>query len=187
MAYLNENFLLNNKTSQRLFHEIAAKQPIMDYHCHLDSAALADNVGFSNLSDMWLGGDHYKWRAMRAAGEPEELITGKDSSPKEKFDAWARTVPQTVRNPLHHWTHLELKSYFKTDLILSPKTADAIWNSPMLGSRRPPSPLRTSAKISTSGWSAQRTIRSTVCSTTSPSIPADTSPKCSRRSAPIKA
>jgi glucuronate isomerase len=127
MAYLNENFLLNNKTSQRLFHEIAAKQPIMDYHCHLDPAALADNVGFSNLSDMWLGGDHYKWRAMRAAGEPEELITGKDSSPKEKFDAWARTVPQTVRNPLHHWTHLELKSYFKTDLILSPKTADAIW------------------------------------------------------------
>jgi glucuronate isomerase len=127
MSYLNENFLLPNKTAQRLFHEVAAQQPIMDYHCHLIPEQLANNVGFSNLSDMWLGGDHYKWRAMRAAGEPEALITGKDSSPKEKFDAWARTVPQTVRNPLHHWTHLELKRCFNTDLVLSPKTADAIW------------------------------------------------------------
>ncbi len=127
MSYLNENFLLPNETAERLFHEVAANQPIMDYHCHLPPQQLAGNVGFSNLSDMWLGGDHYKWRAMRAAGEPEALITGKDSSPKAKFDAWARTVPQTVRNPLHHWTHLELKRYFNTDLVLSPRTADAIW------------------------------------------------------------
>jgi glucuronate isomerase len=127
MSYLHENFLLPNKAAERLYHEVAASQPIMDYHCHLVPSEIANNSGFSNLSDIWLGGDHYKWRAMRAAGEPEELVTGKDTGPKEKFDAWARTVPQTVRNPLHHWTHLELKRYFKTDLVLSPKTADAIW------------------------------------------------------------
>jgi glucuronate isomerase len=124
--YLNENFLLSNKTAQRLFHEVAANQPIIDYHCHLSPAAIAENARFPDLAEIWLGGDHYKWRAMRAAGESEELITG-SASPKEKFDAWARTVPQTVRNPLHNWTHLELQRYFKTDLVLSPKTADAIW------------------------------------------------------------
>lgn len=127
MPYLHDNFLLPNKTAERLYHEVAAGQPIMDYHCHLDPSEVAGNTSFSNLAEMWLGGDHYKWRAMRAAGEPEHLITGKDTSPKEKFDAWARTVPQTVRNPLHHWTHLELKRYFDTDLVLSPNTADKIW------------------------------------------------------------
>jgi len=125
--YLHENFLLSNKTAQRLFHEVAASQPIMDYHCHLPPEAVASNARFPDLAEIWLGGDHYKWRAMRAAGESESLITGKESSPKEKFDAWARTVPQTVRNPLHHWAHLELKRYFDCDLVLSPKTADAIW------------------------------------------------------------
>ncbi|MGJ8632654.1 MAG: glucuronate isomerase [Luteolibacter sp.] len=127
MSYLHDNFLLPNKTGQWLFHDVANLQPILDYHCHLSPQEIADNVGFSNLSDIWLGGDHYKWRAMRAAGIPEALITGKDSSPKEKFDAWARTVPQTLRNPLHHWTHLELRRYFGIEEALSPKTADAIW------------------------------------------------------------
>lgn len=126
MSYLHENFLLPNKTAQRLFHEVAASQPIMDYHCHLPPEAIARNARFPNLAEIWLGGDHYKWRAMRAAGEDESLITG-DADPKDKFDAWARTVPQTVRNPLHHWTHLELKRYFKTNLMLSPKTANEIW------------------------------------------------------------
>ncbi len=126
MNYLHENFLLPNKTAQRLFHEVAAGQPIMDYHCHLPPEAIARNARFPNLAEIWLGGDHYKWRAMRAAGEDESLITG-DADPKDKFDAWARTVPQTVRNPLHHWTHLELKRYFKTNLVLSPKTANEIW------------------------------------------------------------
>lgn len=126
MNYLHENFLLPNKTAQRLFHEVAASQPIMDYHCHLPPEAIAGNARFPNLAEIWLGGDHYKWRAMRAAGEDESLITG-DADPKDKFDAWARTVPQTVRNPLHHWTHLELKRYFKTNLVLSPKTANEIW------------------------------------------------------------
>jgi glucuronate isomerase len=127
MAYLNENFLLPNATAQRLFHEVAKNQPIMDYHCHLPAEAIAGDARFPDLAEIWLGGDHYKWRAMRAAGEPESLITG-DASPKEKFDAWARTMPQTVRNPLHHWAHLELKRYFHTDLILSPETADEIWD-----------------------------------------------------------
>jgi len=126
MSYLHENFLLPNKTAQRLFHEVAAHQPMMDYHCHLPPEAIANNARFPDLAEIWLGGDHYKWRAMRAAGESEEFVTGQ-ASPKEKFDAWARTVPQTLRNPLHHWAHLELKRYFDTDLVLSPKTADAIW------------------------------------------------------------
>ena len=124
MKYLHDNFLLPNKTAERLYHEVASKQPIMDYHCHLPPEEIANNVGFSNLAEVWLGGDHYKWRAMRAAGIPEELVTGKDTDPKDKFDAWARTVPQTVRNPLHNWTHLELKRYFDCDLVLNSETAD---------------------------------------------------------------
>lgn len=127
MSYLHENFLLPNKTAQRLFHDVAAHQPIMDYHCHLSPQEVAEDARFSNLSDIWLGGDHYKWRAMRAAGIPEDLITGTDAEPKEKFLAWARTMPQTVRNPLHHWAHLELKRYFDCDLVLNPDTADEIW------------------------------------------------------------
>lgn len=127
MSYLHENFLLPSQTSQRLFHEVAANQPIMDYHCHLPPQAVAENHRFPDLAEIWLGGDHYKWRAMRAAGIPEDVVTGQDIDPKEKFDAWAKTVPLTVRNPLHHWAHLELKRYFDCDLVLSPKTADAIW------------------------------------------------------------
>jgi len=126
MSYLHENFLLPNKTAQRLYHEVAASQPIMDYHCHLPPEAVAGNARFPDLAEIWLGGDHYKWRAMRAAGEPEALVSG-DASPKEKFDAWARTVPKTVRNPLHHWAHLELKRYFDCGLVLSPETADEVW------------------------------------------------------------
>ena len=129
MPYLHENFLLPNQTARRLYHEVAASQPIIDYHCHLPPEAVAHNARFSNLADIWLAGDHYKWRAMRAAGEPEELVSNPDADPKEKFDAYARTVPQTVRNPLHHWTHLELKRYFGIDLVLSPETADEIWET----------------------------------------------------------
>jgi glucuronate isomerase len=127
MSYLHSDFLLPNKTAERLFHEVAAGQPIIDYHCHLSPEAIANNARFPDLSEIWLGGDHYKWRAMRAAGVPEQLVTG-DADPKDKFDAWARTVPQTVRNPLHHWTHLELKRYFDTDLVLNSETADEIWD-----------------------------------------------------------
>lgn len=126
MSYLHENFLLPNKTAQRLYHDVAAAQPIIDYHCHLPPEEVAGNVSFESITDIWLGGDHYKWRAMRAAGEPEELVSG-DADPKDKFMAFARTMPKTLRNPLHHWAHLELKRYFDCDLVLNPDTAEEIW------------------------------------------------------------
>lgn len=127
MNYLNSDFLLSTPTARRLYHEVAAHQPIFDYHTHLCPREIAENSGFGDLTDIWLRGDHYKWRAMRAAGEPESLITDQDADPRERFHAWARTVPKLVRNPLHHWTHLELKRYFDCDLVLSPETADDIW------------------------------------------------------------
>ena len=127
MAYLDENFLLHSLTARRLFHEVAKDQPIIDYHCHLSPREIATNHRWANLSDIWLGGDHYKWRLMRANGIDEELITG-DSTPREKFQAWAETVPFTLRNPIHHWAHLELQRYFGIDLMLSPATADEIWD-----------------------------------------------------------
>lgn len=127
MKYLDDDFLLTGKTARWLFHEVAANQPIFDYHTHLSPEEIAQNARFGTLADIWLGSDHYKWRAMRAAGEPEHLITGKSASPREKYDAWARTLPKLVRNPLHHWTHLELKRYFDCDLVLSPDTANEIW------------------------------------------------------------
>lgn len=129
MNYLHEDFLLSTKTGQRLYHEVAAEQPIIDYHCHLPPEAVARDDRFPDLAEIWLGGDHYKWRAMRAAGVPESLITGKDTDPWEKFRAWAGVVPQTVRNPLHHWAHLELKRYFNCDLILNEANAEKIWKT----------------------------------------------------------
>lgn len=126
MAYLDANFLLQSPTARRLFHEVAKAQPIIDYHCHLSPREIATNHRWANLADIWLGGDHYKWRLLRANGVDEKLITGK-SSPREKFQAWAATVPSTLRNPIHHWTHLELQRYFGIDLLLGPDTADEIW------------------------------------------------------------
>jgi glucuronate isomerase len=126
MAYLDENFLLHSPTARRLFHEVAHDQPIIDYHCHLSPREIATNHRWSNLADIWLGGDHYKWRLMRANGVDEDLITG-NSTPREKFQAWAETVPFTLRNPIHHWTHLELQRYFGIHLLLGPATADEIW------------------------------------------------------------
>lgn len=127
MAYLDENFLLHSPTARRLFHEVAKDQPIIDYHCHLSPREIATNHRWQNLSDIWLGGDHYKWRLMRANGVDEDLITG-DSTPREKFQAWAETVPYTLRNPIHHWTHIELQRYFGIDLMLSAETADEVWD-----------------------------------------------------------
>lgn len=126
MAYLDDNFLLHSPTARRLFHEVAHNQPIIDYHCHLSPREIATNHRWADLAEIWLGGDHYKWRLMRANGVAEELITGA-STPREKFQAWAETVPFTLRNPIHHWTHLELQRYFGIDLLLSPETADEIW------------------------------------------------------------
>lgn len=126
MAYLDENFLLHSPTARRLFHEAAKDQPIIDYHCHLSPKEVATNHRWDNLAEIWLGGDHYKWRLLRANGVNESLISG-NASPREKFQAFAETVPYTLRNPMHHWTHLELQRYFDIDLLLSPATADEIW------------------------------------------------------------
>jgi glucuronate isomerase len=126
MPFIHDDFLLQSKTARRLYHKYAAPQPILDYHCHLPPLDVAGNRRFRNLCEIWLAGDHYKWRAMRANGAPERLITG-DASPYEKFLAWARTVPQTIRNPLYHWTHLELKRYFGIGELLNEKTAPKIW------------------------------------------------------------
>jgi len=127
MSYLDENFLLHSPTARQLYHEVAHDQPIIDYHCHLPPREIATNHRWNDLADIWLGGDHYKWRLMRANGIDEDLITG-DSTPREKFQAWAETVPFTLRNPIHHWTHLELQRYFGIDLLLGPDTADEIWD-----------------------------------------------------------
>jgi glucuronate isomerase len=125
-SFLDENFLLQNKTAERLYHDFAADMPIIDYHCHLDPAQIAGNINFKNLTDIWLSGDHYKWRAMRANGINEAYITGTKTD-WEKFEQWAATVPYTLRNPLYHWTHLELQRYFDIHEILSAKTAKAIY------------------------------------------------------------
>jgi glucuronate isomerase len=126
--FLDENFLLQNATAVELYHEHAKPQPIIDYHCHLSPAQIADNHRFSSLTEIWLDGDHYKWRAMRTNGVPERFITG-DASHWEKFEAWSRTVPATLRNPLYHWTHLELAFPFGVrNKLLGPDSAREIYD-----------------------------------------------------------
>jgi glucuronate isomerase len=127
VAFLDETFLLDSKSALRLYEEYAAPQPIFDYHCHLSPRDIAENRRFNNLFEIWLEGDHYKWRAMRANGEPERYCTG-DASPFEKFQVWARTVPTTLRNPLYHWTHLELQRYFGITELLNADSAQRIWD-----------------------------------------------------------
>ena len=127
-SFMTEDFLLDTEFARRLYHDYAKDQPIFDYHCHLPPQQVAENYRFKNLYDIWLKGDHYKWRAMRTNGVPERLCTG-DASDREKFDAWAATVPHTIGNPLYHWTHLELRRPFGiTGKLLSPSTADEIWD-----------------------------------------------------------
>jgi glucuronate isomerase len=126
--FLTEDFLLENKTAKILYHDYAKDMPIFDYHCHLPPSEVAQNRQFDNLTQIWLGGDHYKWRAMRTNGVDERYITG-DASDEAKFMEWAKTVPYTVRNPLYHWTHLELRRPFGvTDKILGPDTAKEIYD-----------------------------------------------------------
>lgn len=127
MPFLTDDFLLTSDVARTLYHDFAADMPIYDYHCHLPPADLAANRTFDNLYDVWLAGDHYKWRAMRAAGINEDRITGKASA-RDKFFAWAETVPHTARNPLYHWTHMELRNPLGIDdLLLGPDTAEEIW------------------------------------------------------------
>ncbi|HVW16155.1 MAG TPA: glucuronate isomerase [Mucilaginibacter sp.] len=156
--FLDQNFLLQSKTAEHLYHQYAAGMPIIDYHCHLDPAQIAGNVNFANLTDIWLKGDHYKWRAMRANGVDEQYITGSKSD-WEKFECWAATVPYTLRNPLYHWTHLELQRYFDVHEILSPKKAKAIYDE-------------CTQKLQTAAYSVQNIIKKmnveVICTTDDP-------------------
>jgi len=125
-TFIHPDFLLQSQAARKLFHEYAEHEPVLDYHCHLSPRDIAEDRRFNNLFEIWLEGDHYKWRAMRANGIDERFCTG-EASPREKFLAWAKTVPYTLRNPLYHWTHLELKRYFGIDMLLNEATAPAIW------------------------------------------------------------
>ncbi len=156
--FLDDNFLLENRTAEILYHEYAARQPIIDYHNHLPPDEIASNKKFANLTAVWLNGDHYKWRAMRTMGVPERYITG-DATDFEKFQKWAETVPFTIRNPLFHWTHLELKRYFGITDLLTPKTAEKIYN-------------QCSELLNTDAYSTRNLLRKmnveVVCSTDDP-------------------
>jgi len=156
--FMDENFLLHTETAQKLYHEHAAKMPIFDYHCHLNPKDIAEDRQFNTISEIWLAGDHYKWRAMRTNGTAEKYCTG-DASDWEKFEKWAETVPQTVRNPLYHWTHLELKKFFGIHEVLSPKNAREIFDA-------------CNAKLQTPEYSCRNIIRManvhTICTTDDP-------------------
>lgn len=134
-AFLDEHFLLGNETARRLYHQYAANLPIIDYHCHLSPQEIYENKTYANITEVWLYGDHYKWRAMRANGVEEAYVTG-DASDYDKFAAYARTLPATIGNPLYHWSHLELQRYFGVYDVINERTAPAIWervNSQLTG------------------------------------------------------
>ena len=156
--FINDDFMLTNEFARELYHESAEKMPIIDYHCHLVPKMIADNYQFKDLTEVWLGGDHYKWRAMRGNGVPEEFITGNRGS-YEKFEKWAETVPYTMRNPLYHWTHLELARIFGVYDLLNPNTARAIYDE-------------CSAKLQTEEFRGQALMRKfdvrVVCTTDDP-------------------
>ena len=124
--FMDKDFLLTNDTARTLYHQHAARMPIIDYHCHINPAEIAEDRHFSTITQVWLGGDHYKWRAMRSAGVPERCVTG-DASDEEKFHAWAATLPHLIGNPLYHWTHLELQRYFDIHEPLSAKNAAQVY------------------------------------------------------------
>ena len=125
-SFMNENFLLSTQTAELLYHNYAKNMPIIDYHCHLNPREIAKNRRFENITRVWLEGDHYKWRLMRANGIDEEYITG-DAEDREKFFMWAKTLEKCIGNPLYHWSHLELQRYFGYNGILCEKTAPEVW------------------------------------------------------------
>lgn len=150
-SYLHDDFFLTTEWSRLLYHNYAKPQPIYDYHCHLPPAQIAANRQFANLTQIWLAGDHYKWRALRSAGVAEDLITGANTSDYDKFLAYCRVVPQLVRNPLHHWSHLELRRYFGIDLLINEANAAQIWelaNAELAKSELSPRGILTANKVS---------------------------------------
>ena len=157
--FMDDDFLLYSDTAKYLYHNFAKHNPIIDYHCHLEPKKIADDYKFSSITEIWLGGDHYKWRAMRTNGVDEEYITGRSTSDWEKFEKWAETIPYTMRNPLYHWSHLELKTAFGIDKLLSPKTAREIFDE-------------CNAKLATSAYTARKFMErynvETVCTTDDP-------------------
>ncbi len=157
-TYIHDNFLLENKYAEELYHNYSKKLPILDYHNHLSPKHIAEDTQFKNLTALWINGDHYKWRAMRTLGIHEKFITG-DATDKEKFLHWAKTVPYTLRNPLYHWTHLELARYFDINELLNEKSAEAIYET-------------TLEKLSTPAFSCQNLLKKVnaelVCTTEDP-------------------
>ena len=158
-AFMDKNFQLNTETARTLYHDYAAKCPIIDYHCHLIPREIYEDRRYENITQVWLGGDHYKWRLMRCAGVPEKYITGKETSDYEKFCKWAEVIGKGIGNPLYHWSHLELRNYFGYQGALSAKTADEVWNL-------------CNEKLQSEGYSARGLISmsnvDTVCTTDDP-------------------
>jgi glucuronate isomerase len=156
--FMGEDFLLQTKTAELLYNEYAKQMPIIDYHCHLSPQQIAEDIKFENLTQAWLYGDHYKWRAMRTSGVDESYCTG-NKSDYEKFEKWAATVPYTMRNPLYHWTHLELRRYFGIEEILNANTARLVYDN-------------ASAQIQTDAFSIKNLIRKmnvkVICTTDDP-------------------
>ncbi|TBL79927.1 glucuronate isomerase [Paenibacillus thalictri] len=158
--FLDENFLLNNKTAETLYHDYAKAMPIIDYHCHLSPQEIYENKTFKNLTEAWLYGDHYKWRLMRANGAEEKYVTGGEGATDyDRFLAWAKTVPQTIGNPLYHWSHLELQRFFGVYDLINEKNAPAIWE-------------KVNAQLTSPGYGARDLITKSnvtvVCTTDDP-------------------
>ena len=157
-AFMDKDFLLETETARTLYHEYAAKMPIIDYHCHINPQEIAEDKKFENITQVWLGGDHYKWRQMRSNGVEEKYITG-DASDREKFQKWAETLEKAIGNPLYHWSHLELQRYFGYHGALNGDTAEEVWNL-------------CNAKLQEDGMSARNLIRQSnvtlVCTTDDP-------------------
>ena len=125
-SFMDKDFLLSTETAKHLYHDFAADLPIIDYHCHLNPQEIYEDRRFENITQVWLGGDHYKWRLMRTVGVDERFITG-DAPDREKFQKWAETISLAIGNPLFHWSHLELKNYFGYEGVLSGETAEEVW------------------------------------------------------------
>ena len=157
-AFLDKDFLLNTEAAKKLYHEAAENQPIIDYHCHLNPREIWEDIRYDNITQVWLGGDHYKWRLMRSAGVPEKYVTG-DASDWEKFEKYAEVLGKAVGNPLHHWSHLELRRFFGYEGILNGQTAKEVWDL-------------ANAKLQEAGYSARGLIMmshvDTICTTDDP-------------------